>query len=221
MLLFGKRRLRRCKLHPIHPLKNLNAEVTSTNAVTFAILYADYLTRVMPIFWSSPPSVLVSEITNWGCVTMKNIFVDLNTRTLELGWLRYFHSHSSQRNWVLSPAVAKGAHHARDRLLLLTYVHSLKSSEDHKAPRLPGSSSTLRPDKATMMYNSSPWKSIQARLGLPLYAPLGTTVGGQEWRSAMLPESGVPHPDSGNGVWNAEELAVAARLWTPADLKAD
>ncbi len=112
--------------------------------------------------------------------------------------------------------------HARNRLLLLsTYDSSLKSLSQKilERPRLiERIRQALRPDKAFMVcYNSTVWEGkLSVKLGVPLYAAApdlqiwGTKSGSRQ----IFAESGVPHPDGSDRVWNASELAAAAcDLW--------
>ncbi|AKG21687.1 peptide ligase PGM1-related protein [Calothrix sp. 336/3] len=112
--------------------------------------------------------------------------------------------------------------HARNRLLLLsTYDASLKplSQKILERPRLLNRiRQALRLDKSFMVcYNSTFLESeLSVRLGVPLYAAdpnlqiWGTKSGSRQ----IFAESGVPHPDGSERVWNATDLAEAtAELW--------
>ncbi|WP_392532510.1 peptide ligase PGM1-related protein [Nostoc sp. C117] len=112
--------------------------------------------------------------------------------------------------------------HARNRLLLLsTYDSSLKplSQKILERPRLlERIHQSLRLDKAFMIcYNSSDFEGeLSLKLGVPLYAAApdlqiwGTKSGSRQ----IFSESGVPHPDGSEKVWNHRDLAEAAsNLW--------
>ncbi len=112
--------------------------------------------------------------------------------------------------------------HARNRLLLLsTYDSSLKplSQKILERPRLlKRIHQALRLDKSFMIcYNSSHWEGeLSVKLGVPLYAAApdlqiwGTKSGSRQ----IFKESGVPHPDGTEKIWNHTDLAEATSdLW--------
>ncbi|MHC5725237.1 MAG: peptide ligase PGM1-related protein, partial [Nostoc sp.] len=112
--------------------------------------------------------------------------------------------------------------HARNRLLLLsTYDSSLKplSQKILERPRLlERIHQSLRLEKSFMIcYNSSHWEGeLSVKLGVPLYAAApdlqiwGTKSGSRQ----IFKESGVPHPDGTEQVWNHTDLAEATGdLW--------
>jgi hypothetical protein len=112
--------------------------------------------------------------------------------------------------------------HARNRLLLLsTYDSSQKplTQKILERPRLlERIRQALRMNKAFMAcYNATNLEAeLSVKLGVPLYAAApdlqiwGTKSGSRQ----IFAESGVPHPDGSQRVWNAEELAgAAAELW--------
>lgn len=112
--------------------------------------------------------------------------------------------------------------HARNRLLLLsTYDSSLKplSQKILERPRLlERIHQALRLDKSFMIcYNSSHWEGeLSLKLGVPLYAAApdlqiwGTKSGSRQ----IFAESGVPHPDGSEKIWNHTDLAEAITdLW--------
>ncbi len=113
--------------------------------------------------------------------------------------------------------------HARNRLLLLsTYDSSLKplSQKILERPRLVNRiRQALRLDKSFMVcYNSTDLEAeLSLKLGVPLYAAApdlqiwGTKSGSRQ----IFAESGVPHPDGSERVWNHQDLAAAAAdLWS-------
>jgi hypothetical protein len=112
--------------------------------------------------------------------------------------------------------------HARNRLLLLsTYDSSLKplTQKILERPRLIARiRQALRLDKSFMVcYNSTELEAeLSVKLGVPLYACApdlhiwGTKSGSRQ----IFAESGVPHPDGSERVWNDTDLAeAAAELW--------
>lgn len=112
--------------------------------------------------------------------------------------------------------------HARDRLLLLSTYDSSLSSLSQKIldrPRLiERIRSAVNPERAYMIcYNSSFLeRDLSVKLNIPLYAldpdllKWGTKSGSRE----IFKESGVPHPDGSELVWNTKDLAVVtAELW--------
>ncbi len=112
--------------------------------------------------------------------------------------------------------------HARDRLLLFsTYDSSPKSLTEKilERPRLMERiHRALRLDQSYMVcFNSTPLeRELSVRLNIPLLALdpdllyWGTKSGSRQ----IFAESGVPHPDGSELVWNADDLAVAAaQLW--------
>ena len=112
--------------------------------------------------------------------------------------------------------------HARNRLLLLsTYDASLTplTQKILERPRLiERIGQALRLDKSFMIcYNATSLESdLSLKLGVPLYAAApdlqiwGTKSGSRQ----IFAESGVPHPDGSERVWNKKDLAkVAAQLW--------
>lgn len=112
--------------------------------------------------------------------------------------------------------------HARHRLLLLsTYDSSLKplSQKILERPRLiERIRQALRLDKAFMTcYNSTFLEAeLSLKLNVPLYAAApdlqiwGTKSGSRQ----IFDQSGVPHPDGSELVWNSLDLATAAAdLW--------
>ncbi|MBW4677452.1 MAG: carboxylate-amine ligase [Desmonostoc geniculatum HA4340-LM1] len=112
--------------------------------------------------------------------------------------------------------------HARNRLLLLsTYDSSLKplSQKILERPRLlERIHQALRLDRSFMIcYNSSVFEGeLSVKLGVPLYAAApdlqiwGTKSGSRQ----IFSESGVPHPDGSEKVWDRRDLAAAASdLW--------
>ncbi len=112
--------------------------------------------------------------------------------------------------------------HARNRLLLLsTYDSSLKplTQKILERPRLLDRiRQALRLDKSLMIcYNSSHLEAdLSLKLGVPLYAadPDLQIWGSKSGSRQIFAESGVPHPDGSERIWNAAELAeAAADLW--------
>jgi hypothetical protein len=112
--------------------------------------------------------------------------------------------------------------HARNRLLLLsTYDSSLKplSQKILERPRLlERIRQALRYDKAFMVcYNSSDLEAeLSVKLDVPLYAaaPDLQIWGSKSGSRQIFAESGVPHPDGSERVWNQKDLAQAAcDLW--------
>ncbi|MDJ0618671.1 MAG: peptide ligase PGM1-related protein [Calothrix sp. MO_192.B10] len=112
--------------------------------------------------------------------------------------------------------------HARNRLLLLsTYDASLKplSQKILERPRLVNRiRQALRIDKSFMIcYNSTDLEAeLSLKLGVPLYAaaPDLQTWGTKSGSRQIFAESGVPHPDGSQLVWNHQDLAIAAaNLW--------
>ena len=112
--------------------------------------------------------------------------------------------------------------HARNRLLLLsTYDASLKplSQKILERPRLLNRiRKALRIDKSFMIcYNSTDLEAeLSLKLGVPLYAaaPDLQTWGTKSGSRQIFAESGVPHPDGSQLVWNHQDLAIAAaKLW--------
>ncbi len=112
--------------------------------------------------------------------------------------------------------------HARNRLLLLsTYDASLKplSQKILERPRLVNRiRQALRIDKSFMIcYNSTDLEAeLSLKLGVPLYAaaPDLQTWGTKSGSRQIFAESGVPHPDGSQLVWNEQDLAIAAaNLW--------
>ncbi len=112
--------------------------------------------------------------------------------------------------------------HARNRLLLLsTYDSSQKplTQKILERPRLlERIRQAVRMNKAFMAcYNATDLEAeLSVKLGVPLYAAApdlqiwGTKSGSRQ----IFAESGVPHPDGSQRVWNATELAeAAAELW--------
>jgi len=112
--------------------------------------------------------------------------------------------------------------HARDRLLLLSaYDSSLKplSQKILERPRLlERIRQSLRLEKSFMIcYNSASWEGeLSVKLGVPLYAAApdlqiwGTKSGSRE----IFAQSGVPHPDGSEKVWNSADLAEGSvQLW--------
>jgi PGM1 C-terminal domain len=112
--------------------------------------------------------------------------------------------------------------HARNRLLLLSaYDSSLKplSQKILERPRLlERIRQALRIEKSFMTcYNSTCWEAeLSVKLGVPLYAVApdlqiwGTKSGSRQ----IFAESGVPHPDGSDRIWNQQDLAAAASdLW--------
>ncbi|MDZ8055866.1 MAG: peptide ligase PGM1-related protein [Aulosira sp. ZfuVER01] len=112
--------------------------------------------------------------------------------------------------------------HARNRLLLLsTYDSSLKplSQKILERPRLLARiREALRYEKAFMVcYNSTFLEAeLSLKLDVPLYAaaPDLQIWGSKSGSRQIFAESGVPHPDGSERVWNAQDLAQAASdLW--------
>jgi hypothetical protein len=112
--------------------------------------------------------------------------------------------------------------HARNRLLLLsTYDSSQKplTQKILERPRLlERIRQAVRMNKAFMAcYNATDLEAeLSVKLGVPLYAAApdlqiwGTKSGSRQ----IFAESGVPHPDGSQRVWNRTELAeAAAALW--------
>lgn len=112
--------------------------------------------------------------------------------------------------------------HARNRLMLLsTYDASLKplSQKILERPRLLNRiRQALRIDKSFMIcYNSTDLEAqLSLELGVPLYAaaPDLQTWGTKSGSRQIFAESGTPHPDGSQLVWNHQDLATAAaNLW--------
>ncbi|OUL17373.1 carboxylate-amine ligase [Nostoc sp. RF31YmG] len=112
--------------------------------------------------------------------------------------------------------------HARNRLLLLsTYDSSLKplSQKILERPRLlERIRQALRQEKAFMVcYNSTDLEAeLSLKLDVPLYAaaPDLQIWGSKSGSRQIFAESGVPHPDGSERVWNQQDLAQAASdLW--------
>ncbi len=112
--------------------------------------------------------------------------------------------------------------HARNRLLLLsTYDSCLKplSQKILERPRLlERIRQALRYDKAFMVcYNSSDLEAeLSVKLDVPLYAaaPDLQIWGSKSGSRQIFAQSGVPHPDGSERVWNQKDLAqVACDLW--------
>ena len=112
--------------------------------------------------------------------------------------------------------------HARDRLLLLSTYDSSLSSLSQKIldrPRLiERIRAAVHPDRAYMIcYNSSVLeRELSVKLNIPLYAldPALLNWGTKSGSRQIFAESGVPHPDGSDLVWNAKDLAVVtAELW--------
>jgi len=112
--------------------------------------------------------------------------------------------------------------HARNRLMLLsTYDASLKplSQKMLERPRLLNRiRQALRIDKSFMIcYNSTDLEAkLSLELGVPLYAaaPNLQTWGTKSGSRQIFAESGTPHPDGSQLVWNPQDLAIAAaNLW--------
>ncbi|MEB3182386.1 MAG: peptide ligase PGM1-related protein [Nostocaceae cyanobacterium] len=112
--------------------------------------------------------------------------------------------------------------HARDRLLLLsTYDSALKplTQKILERPRLiERIRQSLRLDKSYMIcFNSTLLEAeLSLKLGVPLYAadPCLQTWGTKSGSRQIFAESGVPHPDGSELMWNTADLATAAaKLW--------
>ncbi|MBE9035499.1 peptide ligase PGM1-related protein [aff. Roholtiella sp. LEGE 12411] len=112
--------------------------------------------------------------------------------------------------------------HARNRLLLLSaYDSSLKplSQKILERPRLlERIRKALRQEKSFMIcYNSALWEGeLSVKLDVPLYAaaPDLQIWGSKSGSRQIFAESGVPHPDGSQKVWNSADLAEgAAQLW--------
>ncbi|BAY21712.1 hypothetical protein NIES2100_14690 [Calothrix sp. NIES-2100] len=112
--------------------------------------------------------------------------------------------------------------HARNRLLLLsTYDSSLKplTQKILERPRLlERIRQAVRHEQAFMVcYNSTSLEAeLSLKLGVPLYAaaPDLQIWGSKSGSRQIFAESGVPHPDGSERVWNPQDLAQAASdLW--------
>jgi PGM1 C-terminal domain len=112
--------------------------------------------------------------------------------------------------------------HARNRLLLLSaYDSSLKplSQKILERPRLLEQiRKALRQEKSFMIcYNSALWEGeLSVKLDVPLYAaaPDLQIWGSKSGSRQIFAESGVPHPNGSEKVWNSVDLAEgAAELW--------